>query len=296
MRSKLSLNGCQPTLSSPGTRPVSRPGAQPRSAACRRRQFRTGAAESLLAAGLLTLLLGASGPVFADSERTYSIRVPVVESTPVVERRTMQQPERYCEPAPSVRRSSVSETYRRGYGYSGSDGRYDAGYDSRYDDQYLASDRVQRRGGVGAQIIGGLIGGAIGNQFGGGNGRKALTIAGALIGSSIARGGGREERVERRVYPQADARRSRATYEPDYVCRTSYRERVVEDIVGYDVRYSYNDVIHTRRMDYDPGDMLELQVRAVPEVLTDAHRNPASDRSVDPSVRTAAPTSFRRTL
>ena len=36
-------------------------------------------------------------------------------------------------------------------------------------------------------LLGGLVGGLVGNQFGGGNGRKALTVIGALAGSSIAR-------------------------------------------------------------------------------------------------------------
>jgi uncharacterized protein YcfJ len=36
------------------------------------------------------------------------------------------------------------------------------------------------------EIFGGILGGAIGNQFGGGSGKKVMTVAGALLGASIA--------------------------------------------------------------------------------------------------------------
>src|SRR5690606_22281116 len=39
---------------------------------------------------------------------------------------------------------------------------------------------------AGPALAGGLIGGAIGRQFGGGSGRDALTLAGAIAGSAIA--------------------------------------------------------------------------------------------------------------
>jgi len=117
---------------------------------------------------------------------------------------------------------------------------------------------------VGGQILGGIIGGAIGNQFGRGNGRKAFTIAGALLGSSIARDNGRYARNgrDRGGHPR--------DYEPEYVCQTSTRERVIETVTGYKVTYEYNGALHVRTMSYDPGDFIELRVTAEPLPSTES--------------------------
>lgn len=42
---------------------------------------------------------------------------------------------------------------------------------------------------LGKQLVGGGIGGLAGNQFGSGNGRKAMTIVGALAGATLASSG-----------------------------------------------------------------------------------------------------------
>ena len=214
------------------------------------------------AAGLLTITLGAGLPAHAESPANYRITVPVVAAVPIVERRVASRPERHCEPV------------SRGRGdYAGRD------FYRAPERRVYSTHEPARRGGVGAQIIGGLIGGVIGNQFGGGNGRKALTVAGALVGSSIARDNvrGRTERYSYRDQSFRDGRNGRnggyrrsgyGAHEPDYVCRTTHSERVVEAVVGYDVTYSYNNSLHSRRMDYDPGDQLELTVRAVPEEIS----------------------------
>lgn len=203
-----------------------------------------------LLGGLTATQAAADDPTRAHS---YTIDVPVVKSTPVVETRTVERPERVCEPAHwSAGRSSRYEDDGVGRGdyYSGS--RYHDRDRSRYEERY-----EKRGGGVGAQILGGLIGGAIGNQFGGGNGRKALTIAGALVGSAIAREGGNSRRRSSDHYSDRD-------YAPDYVCRTTIKTRTVEDVIGYDVVYRYNNALHTKRMERAPGDTIELRVRAVP--------------------------------
>jgi len=99
-------------------------------------------------------------------------------------------------------------------------------------------------------IIGGLIGGAIGNQFGKGHGKDVATIAGALLGGSIARdqqnknhGGGH------------------ATTRYETACRTVNDYQTEERIEGYQVSYKYRGQIYTSRMNREPGDRVRVQVQ-----------------------------------
>jgi uncharacterized protein YcfJ len=188
----------------------------------------------------------------ADSapQTSYRIQVPVVAVDPVVEERRVTRPERHCGPV-----SNPAGSYSRSYNYDRND----------YDEYYRPPQRRSRReNNLGAQILGGLIGGAIGNQFGKGNGRKALTIAGALVGSSVAR-----DRNSQRNHQE---RRYRNDYEPEYRCRTTRRERTIEEIIGYDVTYEYNGTTAVKRMGFDPGDTLELRVTASPVLTNSARR------------------------
>ena len=251
-------NGIKPTKK--GVHPSSNP-LLLRSAVALGRRTPTGLFCSLL----LVLALPAKGDDLADPSNSYSIEVPVVSAEPVISRRAYSRPERVCEPV------EPSRTRRSNHYYSDS-------YRYRSNDRY-GHDRSRRRG-RGAEVLGGILGGVIGNQFGKGGGRKALTIAGAVIGSSVA--GARADRHHRR-----DSRRSyQGDYERDYVCRTTHREQVIEEITGYIVTYEYNGQLLSRRMDVDPGEFLELQVTATPQVQFQPQLQPQSP----------TPHSARRTL
>lgn len=69
------------------------------------------------------------------------------------------------------------------------------------EDVYLASPEIHyetqcynqevpvygvRRGSAGDALAGAVIGGAIGNQFGGGDGKDAMTVLGAIVGMGVA--------------------------------------------------------------------------------------------------------------
>ena len=102
-------------------------------------------------------------------------------------------------------------------------------------------------------IIGALVGGAIGNAVGSEKSNQRVgAVAGALLGASIAK----------------DVNRKR--HEGEYqgtereVCSTVYRTERAQEIIGYDVSYSYNGSIYTSRMDYDPGDTIRLRVNITP--------------------------------
>jgi len=117
------------------------------------------------------------------------------------------------------------------------------------------NEEVQYRRGKSKtpSLVGGLIGGAVGNQFGGGNGRRALTVAGALIGASIGNDSARK-----------NARRS--DVEVEQRCRVEREYFEEERITGYRVRYEYNGQEYTTRTDQDPGEYIDLRVSVSPVV------------------------------
>ena len=113
---------------------------------------------------------------------------------------------------------------------------------------------VERRGPDSATgtIAGAIIGGVIGNQFGGGNGRRALTVAGAALGASVGNDVSRNQRAEYRrpiSYERCEIQR-------DYETR-SYTS-------GYRVKYEYNGEIFETRTRTAPGDVIRLEVAARP--------------------------------
>ena len=102
-------------------------------------------------------------------------------------------------------------------------------------------------------IIGALVGGAVGNAVGSEKRNKQVgAVAGAILGASIAK----------------DVNRKRQEGQYDgverEVCQTVYRTERAQEIIGYDVSYSYNGAVYTSRMDYDPGATLRLRVNISP--------------------------------
>lgn len=93
--------------------------------------------------------------------------------------------------------------------------------------------------------IGAVAGGLLGNQVGGGKGRTLATVAGA-VGGGYA--GNRIEASRQRGQSVSEVRRQ---------CETVTDSE--SKIVAYDVRYTYNGVTRSVRMDHDPGDRLQVQ-------------------------------------
>jgi uncharacterized protein YcfJ len=109
---------------------------------------------------------------------------------------------------------------------------------------------------AGPAIAGGLIGGAIGRQFGGGSGRDALTVIGALAGSAIAS----ERAARNQNYAAVNPARA-TTVERCEVTTETFRE---ERIDGYDVTYQYRGRRYGMRTTEPPGERVRLLVSAVP--------------------------------
>jgi uncharacterized protein YcfJ len=101
---------------------------------------------------------------------------------------------------------------------------------------------------TGDVLAGAIIGGAIGNQFGGGSGKDAATVLGAILGADVANKNGRSVVTGYRVERQ---------------CSTQYVSDIQNQISGWTVYYRWNDVtgsFNTNRDNYVVGDRIQLNV------------------------------------
>ncbi len=103
------------------------------------------------------------------------------------------------------------------------------------------------------EIVGGLFGGLLGNQFGGGSGKDAMTVAGALLGASIAH----DDEI-------AKAKTGRVVSRE--VCETKYRTESQERLSHYRVEYEYDDRTFTYTTKNKPnGSSIKVNVEVSPK-------------------------------
>ncbi|MEO5830479.1 MAG: glycine zipper 2TM domain-containing protein [Rhodanobacter sp.] len=108
---------------------------------------------------------------------------------------------------------------------------------------------------IAGTAIGAVVGGLLGNQVGGGKGKTLATVAGAVGGGYAG------NRIE------ASRQHGQVTSSVQRKCETVNNSST--KIVGYDVRYAYNGVTRTVRMDHDPGDRVQVQEGVT--AVSDAH-------------------------
>ncbi|MDA0790153.1 MAG: glycine zipper 2TM domain-containing protein [Proteobacteria bacterium] len=195
--------------------------------------------------------------VHADSPReialAYYDTAEVIDVVPIVSHERISMPYEECRTEPSGRTHSRRSVVH---------GRWDEGSQRR--------GRDDRGGSAGALdgLLGALVGGAIGNQFGKGNGKRAMTVLGALAGAGIASAGSRDESVYRDVYSSRDGRHDRRQdtrhHHGDSRCRTVQRMTEVERIEGYRVTYRYLGQEFEKTTDQHPGDSLRVRVEMSP--------------------------------
>lgn len=118
---------------------------------------------------------------------------------------------------------------------------------------HTAPPKDQHR--IAGTAIGAVAGGLLGNQVGGGKGRTLATVAGAVGGGYAG------NRIE------ASRQKGQVTTSVERKCSTV--NNTSSKIVGYDVRYVYNGVTRTVRMDHDPGDKVQVQEGVT--AVSDAH-------------------------
>lgn len=119
-----------------------------------------------------------------------------------------------------------------------------------YEECFYETVPSRSSSGTTDQLLGGLIGGAIGNQFGGGDGKKALTVIGALLGASAA---------------------GENTYQDRYqskrkVCETRYRSSYSNIFSHYEVSYRYSGLKHSYTTKYRPrGNDIKIKISVSPK-------------------------------
>jgi uncharacterized protein YcfJ len=102
---------------------------------------------------------------------------------------------------------------------------------------------------VAGTVIGAIAGGVLGHQIGRGSGRTVATVGGAVAGGAIGRhiqGEHQDRDTVTRVVKH---------------CRPATKTE--EGAVLFDVVYAYQGQNFHARLDYDPGDRIELPVRGV---------------------------------
>ncbi len=104
-------------------------------------------------------------------------------------------------------------------------------------------------GSTGDVLAGAIIGGAIGNQFGGGSGKDAMTVLGAIVGADVAgRQGNRQKVVGYRDEVKCD-------YYTEYK-----EERIVDNYVVY-YRYGKHTGSVVTDNYYKVGDRIRITFR-----------------------------------
>lgn len=119
-----------------------------------------------------------------------------------------------------------------------------------YQDCYI--EKVRQKSGsdnsATNEIFGGIIGGVIGNQFGGGSGKDISTVAGALLGASIAND-------DEQHYKMVDQQ----------VCRTKYNYSINKRFSHYLITYRYNKNVYSYTSNKRPNaDNIRVRVNIVP--------------------------------
>lgn len=121
-----------------------------------------------------------------------------------------------------------------------------------WEEEVVYRDRYDRGNGVGT-VVGGVIGGAIGNAVGHSKRNKQVgTVVGAVLGATLGNAAS-NRRVEEDVY-----------YDTEQRCEVYHDWHEEERIMGYDVRYRYNDRTYSTRMRTDPGDTIRVRVTVSP--------------------------------
>lgn len=184
-----------------------------------------------------------------DTARVVDVQPILAPGEPVYRRQCWQEPVRFV---------SRERAPRGGWGHDHRYAHDDYGY------------RERRGNGLGPNtnaVLGGIVGAAIGNQIGDGDGRRAATVAGALLGGAIARDASQRHRHGRDAYGyrgrEVVVEREHVRYEQrcDMVPTGLSDDRVV----GYRVRYDYNGFEGWTETAHHPGNTIRVRIEVTPE-------------------------------
>ena len=120
--------------------------------------------------------------------------------------------------------------------------------DEPYQDCYIKETLQTGDGSATNEIMGAILGGAIGNQFGEGDGKDIMTLAGIFLGASIANDAEKANSTGQVVVSQE-------------VCENKVRQKIVKRLSHYKINVDYNghNVSYTsNRRPYD--DVVKVKV------------------------------------
>ena len=162
-----------------------------------------------LIAGVMATVMCTS-TAYADNIR---VTVPVLDSQPNYITKTVQQPSQKC---------NIIEVPI--YGNTG-------------------------KAQTGEVLGGAIIGGILGNQVGGGKGKDAATILGAILGADFANKKGGKQNI--------------IGYRQEQRCTTTYQNQQIQETAGYTVTYELAGQRHTTHSHryVQPGGTLTLRLK-----------------------------------
>ena len=118
------------------------------------------------------------------------------------------------------------------------------------------------------EIFGAIIGAAVGNQIGkhgGGRARDVATVAGAVLGGSVARDIKKDKQRRRDHYDdERNGGYESARYETVQRCEVQDSYTTREEIVGYEVAYKYRGNVFHTQMGEHPGERIKVKVTVDP--------------------------------
>lgn len=96
-------------------------------------------------------------------------------------------------------------------------------------------------------FVGAIFGGLLGNQVGGGSGKDAATILGAIVGADM-------------VNKKAQGGRNITSYQEETYCEVKYKYRDVQQVFGYDTSILiYNEIqVFQTNTQYQSGTFLSI--------------------------------------
>ncbi|MFT6436999.1 MAG: hypothetical protein ACJAVI_005073 [Candidatus Azotimanducaceae bacterium] len=124
-----------------------------------------------------------------------------------------------------------------------------------WEEEVVYRDRYENRNGALGPVLGGVIGGALGNAVGHKKKNKQVgAVIGAVLGATLGKA----------VADSNANRRDNVSRGTEERCKVYHDYREEERIVGYQVRYRYNDETYSTRTDIDPGDTIKIRLAVTP--------------------------------
>lgn len=134
------------------------------------------------------------------------------------------------------------------------------GYRSNgYGDAYGYPQGGTNTGRTVATVVGGIAGAVLGSKVGGGTGAYAATAIGSMVGGMAGR------QVYDRTQSNRNVRPGVVTVCDPEPVRGGYSQASNGQANAYDVTYEYNGRRYTRRMNYNPGQRVQVRVDVSPQ-------------------------------